>query len=79
MMRVWIESEHQWAVDEMCICGHPRSTHGSHTVNTPPMPLVRLNDVGSCCEGRCACRRFRWAAWVFEEVTLLPSQELASG
>lgn len=68
-MRVWINNPGQWAVDEKCVCGHLRSEHGSRVLNDHLLPIVRLENLGNCCHRNmvCECRRFRWAAWVFEK------------
>ena len=53
-------------VDEMCVCGHPKSEHGSHTIQIP-RSLIRLPATGNCCQSHCNCARFCWAAWIYKE------------
>jgi hypothetical protein len=63
-MLLYIRRTGKVAIDEMCVCGHPKSKHGSHTHRTPNA-LLRLPAVGSCCEGECDCARFQWAGWIY--------------
>lgn len=61
-----------FVVDEMCQCGHLKSEHGSllHKIKDT---LVREANDGSCCSGKCGCRRFTFTRHVTveERVSLL--------
>lgn len=54
------------AIGEMCVCGHPKSVHGSHTHKAEHL-MLRVAEVGNCCETACKCDKFRWAGWIYDE------------
>ncbi len=55
-----------FVLDEMCVCGHLKSEHGSKTIRSRGA-TIRLHDDGSCCENGCACKQFTWARDVTDE------------
>ena len=49
--------------DEMCVCGHLKSDHGSKVVRIDNNAILRIPNVGSCCCENCCCARFCWKSW----------------
>lgn len=66
-MNVYIRKAASVAVDERCICGHPKSAHGS-SLRFEKQKTIRFHNKGNCCDHGCACSKFRWAGWIYEEV-----------
>jgi len=68
-MKKFIRLANKVAVDERCVCGHPKSDHGSVLCCKGNLRIRMAND-GSCCcrmteKGPCPCPHFRWAGWIF--------------
>ena len=74
MVLLYIRRTGKVAIDELCVCGHPKSHHGSHTHCTSKA-MLRLPAVGNCCDGACECARFRWAGWIYETTPMETKQQ----
>jgi hypothetical protein len=72
-MKKFIRRAGQYAVDERCACGHPKSEHGS-TVCCKGAVSIRMPGKGNCCckvkGGRCKCPQFRWVGWIFSSLAV---------
>lgn len=64
-MKKFIGSVEKWAIDEMCVCGHPQSSHGSEVINAKN-GIIRNSGHGNCCNDNCKCIKFIWEDWIFE-------------
>lgn len=49
------ERFHEKVKDEMCTCGHLKSTHAG------------MNGHGACPVLECTCKQFTWAGWVMKK------------
>lgn len=52
-----------YAVDELCKCGHLKSEHGSKVTNLKSK-IFRESHGGSCCCGSCNCKKFQFSRYV---------------
>lgn len=72
-----------FVLDEMCVCGHLKSEHGSKIVRSRGA-IIRLHDDGSCCKSGCSCKQFTWLRDVTDDemaaiiIARRPSRSLAA-
>jgi hypothetical protein len=52
-----------YVVDEMCVCGHLKSHHGS-LLHKLKAVMVRDPSDGSCCSGHCDCTQYAFLRFV---------------
>ena len=55
-----------YVIDEMCRCGHLKSTHGS-LLHRIKKSMLRESNEGSCCSNHCECLQFTFVRFVTVE------------
>lgn len=55
-----------YVVDEMCVCGHLKSLHGS-LLHKFSNSMIREHSDGNCCSGRCNCPQYTFERFVAAE------------
>jgi len=63
-IKIWIDR--RTAIDENCLCGHPRSSHSIADVQFRGIN-VDVPGKGPCLHSRCLCMGFRFEGWIFAD------------
>lgn len=68
MKPFWSNELQDYAVAEMCSCGHLKQDHGSSIRDMPDTDKrLRISHDGNCCNGGCQCRQFNFERYVGKE------------